>query len=178
MLVDFEGRSRAHEYPRPLDHPSTSSGCGSRHDNAARRRGSLRRETFGFPQVYAAVHQGSANLRFLAVGIIWNSLDSLVRNGPFQWVTGRPGPNLFSSRPFPARTRQQGRPSSIRRSTALNLLAGRKGLARSWIMAVDIARVRLGIGNRLTSPSLFGKKLSTGRHFIQNREALARCRSP
>src|SRR5208283_2953372 len=85
----------------------------------------------------------------------------------FQWVTGDPGPILYSSRPFPAGTRQKGRPSSIRRSTALNLLAGRKGLARSWIMAVDIARVRLGIGSTITQPSLFGKKLSTWRHFIQ-----------
>ncbi len=46
-------------------------------DSARSSRGFLRRETFGFPQVYAVVHQGSANLRFSAVGIVWNSLDSL-----------------------------------------------------------------------------------------------------
>ena len=52
----------------------------------------LRRVTFGFPQLSAAVHRGSANPRVSGVGLIWNSLDSLVRNEPFQWVTATLGP--------------------------------------------------------------------------------------
>ena len=32
---------------------------------------------------------------FQRVGFIWNSLDFLVRNEPFQWVTGDPGPIFF-----------------------------------------------------------------------------------
>ncbi len=33
--------------------------------------------------------------------MIWNSLDSLVRIGTFQWVTGDPGAeNIFRGRPF------------------------------------------------------------------------------
>ncbi len=44
-----------------------------------------------------------------------------------------------------------------------NTLAGRKG-----IMAVDIARVRSGIGIRLRRPSLFCKKLSIRYHFHEN----------
>ncbi len=38
---------------------------------------------------------------FCPVGIVWNSLDSLVRNEPFQWVTRDPGPILFFGGPFP-----------------------------------------------------------------------------
>ncbi len=56
---------------------------------------SLQPETFGFPQVSAGTARGSANLRFSGVGLSWISLDSLVRNEPFQWVTSDPGRLLF-----------------------------------------------------------------------------------
>ena len=71
---------------------------------------------------------------FWTVGFVWNSLDSLVRNEPFQWVTRDPGAIFNSCGPFPrSRTRRPGRPS-IRRSTALNPLAQRKppGAPESW----------------------------------------------
>ncbi len=38
---------------------------------------------------------------------------------------------------------------------------------RAGVMAVDIARVRSGIGIKLTPPSLFCKELSIRRHFMQ-----------
>ncbi len=47
-----------------------------------------------------------------------------------------------------------------------NTLAGRKG--GTGITAVDIARVRSGIGIRLRRPSLFCKKLSIRYHFHEN----------
>ncbi len=104
---------------------------------------------------------------FCPVGLVWNSLDSLVRNEPFQWVTRDPGANfIFQGALSPGR-RRKGRPLSIRRSTTLNLLAGRKRLGRPGMMAVDIARVRSGIGIKLTPSSLFGKKLSTRRALYE-----------
>ncbi len=39
---------------------------------------------------------------------------------------------------------------------------------RAGVMAVDIARVRSGIGIRLRRPSLFCKKLSIRYHFHEN----------
>ena len=42
---------------------------------------------------------------------------------------------------------------------------------RAGIMAIDIARVGLGIGTNLTPSSLFGKKLSTQRPFLQSSSA-------
>ena len=104
---------------------------------------------------------------FWTVGFIWNSLESLVRNEPFQWVTSDPGPILFFARPLPERIRRKRRPSSIRRSTALNRLAGRKRPGKPGMMAVDIARVRSGIAIKVTPSSLFCKELSIWRHFMQ-----------
>ncbi len=81
---------------------------------------------FGFPQVSAVRAWGSANLRVLAVGIIWISLDSIVRNEPFQWVTRDPRPIFNSCGPFPRSWRRRPGRHSIGRSTALNPLAKRK----------------------------------------------------
>ena len=65
------------------------------------------------------MHQGSANSPVFGVGFIWNSLDSLVRNELFQWVTATLGPFLFlRGVPLP-HLRRKGRPASTRRSTAL-----------------------------------------------------------
>ena len=75
-----------------------------------------RRETFGFPQVSAGEHRGSAKTGFSAFGFPWNSLDFLDRNEPFQWVTGEPG-RFFFARPFPARTGLPGPISSFQEST-------------------------------------------------------------
>ncbi len=54
---------------------------------------------------------------FWTVGFVWNSLDSLVRNEPFQWVTSDPRPIFNSRGPFPrngrrrpGRIRSEGRP--------------------------------------------------------------------
>ena len=38
--------------------------------------------------------------RFSGVRLIWISLDSLVRNGTFQWVTADPGPFYFHAGPL------------------------------------------------------------------------------
>ncbi len=113
---------------------------------------------------------------FCPVGIVWNSLDSLVRNEPFQWVTRDPGPILFFWGALSPGRRRKARPSSIRRSTTLNLLAGRKWLGKSRSMAGDFARVRSGIATKLTPSSLFGKKLSTRRAFLQNLGGRSRAR--
>ncbi len=56
----------------PLRDGRLSTPSAGRRDRASPQRPS-RGETFGFPQVYAAVHQGSANSRFSAVGFIWIS---------------------------------------------------------------------------------------------------------
>ena len=45
---------------------------------------------------------------FWPVAFPWNSLDSLVRNEPFQWVTSDLGPILFFARPFPENMRRKG----------------------------------------------------------------------
>ncbi len=81
---------------------------------------------------------------------------------------GRPEANFIFRRPFPERMRRKGRPASTRRPPALKRRAGRKRLGARGIMAVDIARVRSGIAIKLTPSSLFCKKLSTGRPFLQN----------
>ncbi len=102
---------------------------------------------------------------FCPVGFVWNSLDSLVRNEPFQWVTRDPRPIFNSRGPSPRSGRRRpGRPS-IRRSTALTPLGPVETAGRAGIMAIDIARVGPGIGMKLTLSSLFGKKLSTQRPF-------------
>ena len=112
---------------------------------------------------------------FWPVGFIWNSLDSLVRNEPFQWVTSDLGPILFFGGPCPPNARHNG-PPSIRRLTALKRLAGRKGPGVPGIMAVDIARSDRGIGIRLAPPSLFGKEMLIWRHFIQEFQRGSLCR--
>ena len=119
---------------------------------------------FGFPQAYAGVHAALRKIpAFSTVGIIWNSLDSLVRNEPFQWVTRDPRPIFNSCGPFPRSGRRRPRRPSIRRSTALKPLGQAETAGRAGIMAIDIARVGPGIGMKLTLSSLFGKKLSTQR---------------
>ena len=49
------------------------------------------------PRAYCAAPQKPG---FRTVGKVWNSLDSLVRNEGFQWVTGDLGPKKNSSRCF------------------------------------------------------------------------------
>ncbi len=48
---------------------------------------------------------------FCLVGFVWNSLDSLVRNEPFQWVTRDPGPIFNSLGPSPEAEDAMLRPS-------------------------------------------------------------------
>ncbi len=71
---------------------------------------------------------------FWTVGFVWDSLDSLVRNEPFQWVTSDPRPIFNSRGHFPPKREKKTRPDSIRRSTALNPLAKQKplGAPGSW----------------------------------------------
>ena len=59
---------------------------------------------------------------FCPVGFVWNSLDSLVRNEPFQWVTSDPGPNFILSGPLLLLMRRKRQ--NVGRA---NTLAGRKG---------------------------------------------------
>ncbi len=132
-------------------------------------RGSRPRETFGFPQVSAALHQGSANPRVLDG---WIRLEFLGFSRPkraFSMGYRRPrGQLIFAAPRFPPQAPQ--RPSSIRRST------GRKASQRGkkpQVMAVDVARIRSGIGIRLTPPSLFCKELSIRCYFMQKSGATA-----
>ena len=70
------------------------------------------------------------NPAFSTVGFVWNSLDSLVRNEPFQWVTRDPRPIFNSCGPFPSSGSARPRRHSIRRSTALNPAPSRNRWAR------------------------------------------------
>ncbi len=135
---------------------------------ALKRRRSLWREIFGFPQAYAAGPRSSATMRFSRVGLIWISLDSLVRNELFQWVTGDPGPFLFFGGPFSGASVGKRRPGSLRRSRAEPARRMQDIEEAGIIMAVDIVNARSRIGIRLTPLSLFGKKLSIGRHLCKS----------
>ena len=104
---------------------------------------------------------------FWTVGFVWNSLDSLVRNEPSQWVTRDPRPIFNSCGPFASIRSARPRRHSIRRSTTLEPRQA-KTAGRAGIMAIDIGRAGLGIGTNLTPSSLFGKKLSTGRPYVKN----------
>ncbi len=118
----------------------------------------LRRGRFGFPQLSAGMHQGSANPRFSGVGFIWNSLDSLVRNEPFQWVARDPGALPRCGRQGPALIE----PKIDRRQTRRRLKkAGHTG---NW--GSRHREVRSGIGIKLTPPSPFCKELSIQYDFL------------
>ena len=58
--------------------------------------------------ISSGLRSGASGLRespaFRPVGFVWNSLDSLVRNEPFQWVTSDLGPILFFGGPVPPRS--------------------------------------------------------------------------
>ena len=93
----------------------------------------------------------------------------------FNGLHATPGPFLIHAAPSPRiRSARPGR-HSIRRSTALNPRVQAETAGRAGIMAIDIARVGLGIGTNLTPSSLFGKKLSTRRSILQNSGARSRC---
>ncbi len=102
---------------------------------------------------------------FWTVGFVWNSLDSLVRNEPFQWVTRDPRPIFNSCGPFPPKRDKKTRPSFDPTVDRAETTRPAETAGRAGIMAIDIARAGPGIGMKLTLPSLFGKKLSTRRFF-------------
>jgi len=69
---------------------------------------------FGFPRASAERGPGSANLRILAVGFPWNSLDSLDRNEPFQRVVREPRANfIHHAAPSRAKGRVPSKTASI-----------------------------------------------------------------
>ncbi len=106
---------------------------------------------------------------FWTVGFVWNSLESLVRNEPFQWVTRDPRPIFNSCGPFPSTRSANTRPSFDPKVDRAEPPRQAATAGRAGIMAIDIARVGPGIGMKLTPPSPFGKKLSTERHFLKFR---------
>ena len=85
---------------------------------------------FGFPRASAERGPGSANLRILAVGFPWNSLDSLDRNELFKGLCANPGPTLFIMRPLPAQ-KAASRPR-LRRSPCASFVARMKGSYREF----------------------------------------------
>ncbi len=93
---------------------------------------------------------------FWTVVFPWNSLDSLVRNEPFQWVASEAGRFLFLGGTFPSACVARG-----------GRLRSEGRLGERWIMAVDVAGVRFSIETSLTPPSLFCKQLSIRRHFMK-----------
>ena len=105
---------------------------------------------------------------FWTVGFIWNSLESLVRNEPFQWDTGDPGAIVFMRGVLPPGKRPPSAPSaSIRSSAAPMRLGKRKRPGAPEIMAVGIETIRSGIRVRLRQFSLFCKELSIPYHFMK-----------
>ena len=108
---------------RPLPAPLLAGGPGERRaDGASQAARDVRPGRPGARHLdFLRSPRGSAGAPripgFWTVGLSWNSLDSLVRNEPFQWVTRDPGPFLFSGA-LSLNRRRKGRSSSIRRSTA------------------------------------------------------------
>ena len=79
---------------------------------------------------------------------------------------GRPQANFYFWGALSPQQALQG-PAGVDPKVDGERLAGRKRLGAPRIMAVDIARVRSGIGIKLTPSSLFGKKLSNSARFLQ-----------
>ncbi len=101
-----------------------------RFESASLPRGSLRRETFGLPQVSAARARGPANPRFSAVGSVWIFPGISRQKRAVSMGYGRPGGQFLFRRPLPESIRRKGRRPWTRRSPATTSSPGQKSLAR------------------------------------------------